>query len=438
MRGTGRGIRAWLQGDAASVIIGRLVSLFASRLLATLVALWVITIAGWSVIADSPPDSTWVALKPLPHQGRAPIFALAVDPSDNQLLLAGNSAGSLLRSANGGTGWTTVHTGTSALTTIGFNPYIAHVALAGTRGGGALASKDGGVSWSVAAGLEGRSVRVFAFALNLVAAGTDRGVYLSQDGFTWTPSGLSNQSINALAVEAIHAPVRLVAGSDAQAATAGLVLYESIDAGTTWTLLNPPISGTITVRIACGPLPPTGNVRPLLVGTNTGLFESPDNGGSFTPLSGPGLLPSTDFTQLAFITDHWDRFYAASDGGGSGSGGLWRTTDAGQDFTSLQPPQASVSALAVSNDENPTLYVATFRPSDHVASLWIYHDTGGPPQGPPSPQSSVSSGRRGSGSQPSKLSEILSSPQLPYLALGLGALAVVFTAVVAHLRGRQR
>jgi len=438
VRGTGRGIRAWLQGDAASVIIGRLVSLFASRLLATLVALWVITIAGWSVIADSPPDSTWVALKPLPHQGRAPIFALAVDPSDNQLLLAGNSAGSLLRSANGGTGWTTVHTGTSALTTIGFNPYIAHVALAGTRGGGALASKDGGVSWSAAAGLEGRSVRVFAFALNLVAAGTDRGVYLSQDGFTWTPSGLSNQSINALAVEAIHAPVRLVAGSDAQAATAGLVLYESIDAGTTWTLLNPPISGTITVRIACGPLPPTGNVRPLLVGTNTGLFESPDNGGSFTPLSGPGLLPSTDFTQLAFITDHWDRFYAASDGGGSGSGGLWRTTDAGQDFTSLQPPQASVSALAVSNDENPTLYVATFRPSDHVASLWIYHDTGGPPQGPPSPQSSVSSGRRGSGSQPSKLSEILSSPQLPYLALGLGALAVVFTAVVAHLRGRQR
>jgi len=420
------------------VIIGRLVSLFASRLLATLVAFWVIAIAALSVVADSPPDSTWVSLKPLPHQGRTPIFALAVDPSDNQLLLAGNSAGSLLRSTNSGTSWSTVHTGTAALTTISFNPYTAHVVLAGTRGGGALASKDGGASWSAATGLEGRSVRVFAFALTLVAAGTDRGIYLSQDGFTWTPSGLSNQSINALAVEAIHEPVRLVAGSDAQAATAGLVLYQSIDAGTTWTQLSPPISGTITVRMACGPLPPTGNVRPLLVGTNTGLFKSPDNGASFTPLSGPGLLPSTDFTQIAFITDHSDHFYAASDGGGSGSGGLWRTNDAGQTFTSLQPPQASVSALAVSNDESPTLYVATFRPSDHVASLWIYHDTGGPPQGPPAPQSPVSSGSRASGSQGSMLSEILSSPQLPYVALGLGALAVVLTAVVAHLRGRQR
>src|SRR4029077_14037885 len=97
--------------------------------------------------------------------------------------------------------------------------YTANVALAGTRGGGALASRDGGATWSAATGLEGRSVRVFAFALTLVAAGTDRGVYLSQDGLTWTPSGLSNQSINSLAVEAIHEPVRLVRGSDSAGGT---------------------------------------------------------------------------------------------------------------------------------------------------------------------------------------------------------------------------
>ena len=420
------------------MIIGRLVSLFASRLLATLVALWVIAIAVLNVAADALPDSTWVALKPLPHQGRTPIFALAVDPADSQLLLAGNSAGSLLRSTNGGTSWSTVHTGSVALTTINFDPYLAHVVLAGTRGGGALASKDGGASWSNAAGLEGRIVRTFAFALDLVASGTDHGVYLSQDGSSWTPSGLTNQSINALAVEAIHSPVRFVAGSDAQAATAGLILYQSLDAGTTWTQLSPPISGTITVRLAAGPLPPTGGVRPLLVGTNTGLFESTDNGASFSALSGPGLLPSTDFTQLAYITDHFDHFYAASDGGGSGSGGLWRTANGGQTFMSLQPPEVSVSALAVSNDEQSTLYVATFRPADHLASLWVYHDTGGPPQGPPAPQSQVASGTRRSGSEGSFVSDLLASPQLPYVALGLGALAVVLTAVVTHLRGRQR
>src|SRR3989442_14791800 len=93
--------------------------------------------------------------------------------------------------------------------------------LAEPRGGGALASRDGGATWAAAAGLEGRNVRAFAFALTLVAAGTDHGVYVSTDGLSWTPSGLSDRSINALAVEAIHAPVGLIAGSDPQGAGGG-------------------------------------------------------------------------------------------------------------------------------------------------------------------------------------------------------------------------
>jgi hypothetical protein len=193
------------------------------------------------------------------------------------------------------------------------------------------------------------------------------------------------------------------------------------------------------VRLAAGPLPPTGNVRPLVVGTNTGLFLSTDNGVTFNPLSGGALLPTTDYTQIDFITDHFDHFYAASDGGGSRSGGLWRTSDGGQSFVSLQPPQASVTALAVSNDEQPTLYVATFQPSTHQPALWASHYTGGTPQGPPSIATPVASGARsGHPGATSVVSRILAAPELPYVGLGLGALAVVLTAVVSHLRGRYR
>jgi len=421
------------------VIIGRLVSLLGRRLAATFVALWVILIAALGALADAPPDSTWVALKPLPHQGRAAVFALAVDPSNNQSLLAGTSDGSLLRSTNGASSWTQVHAGKANVTVISFSPFTSALVLAGTRGGGALASRDGGATWSAARGLEGRNVRVFAFALTEIAAGTDRGIYISGDGANWTQSGLSDRSINAVAVEAIHAPVRLIAGSDLQGSGGALPLYQSIDAGVTWTQLNPPISGTIAVKLVTGPLPPTGNVRPLIAGTNTGLFASTDNGASFIPLSGGGLLPTTDYTQVAFITDHHDRFYAASDGGGSGSGGLWRTTDGGQSFTSLEVPEPSITSLAVSNDEKPTLYVASFHPSTHTPSLWIYHDTGGPPQGTTATQSAVSSGARvAHPADTSLLSQILGAPSLPYLGLGLGALAVILTAVVAHLRARPR
>ena len=402
-------------------------------------ALWVVAIAALNAVADAPTDSTWVPLGSLPHQGRAALFALAVDSSNNQVLVAGNSEGSLLRSPNAGTTWTTVHTGKASFTAINFSPFTPGLVLAGTRGSGALSSRDGGVTWNATAGLEGRTVRVFAFALTLVAAGTDRGVFVSNDGLTWAQSGLSDHSIDALAVEAIHAPVRLVAGSDAQTAGGILPLYQSVDGGASWTQFNPPLSGTIAVKLAAGPLPPTGNIRPLIVATNTGLFASSDNGASFNALSGGGLLPTTDYTQVNFITDHYNRFYAGSDGGGSMSGGLWRTDDGGQTFTSLEPPERSITALAVSNDEQPTLYVAAFRPSTHVASLWVYHDTFGTPRGPAVSASPASSGSRTSHpGKDSSLSAFLASPELPFIALGLGALVIILAAIVSHLRGRAR
>jgi hypothetical protein len=420
------------------VIIGRLVSLFGQRLLATFVALWVLAIAASPGVAAALPDSTWVALTSLPGQQRSALFALAVAPDNSQLVIAGDSQGSLFRTTNGGVTWSSVRPGKASITTIAFSSSTTGVVFAGTRGSGALISRDGGATWSAVHGLDGRTVRAFAFALTLVVAGTDHGVYVSPDGLTWTQSGLANRNINTVAVEAIHAPVRLVAGGDSLLSGSGLPLYESLDGGATWKPSNPAISGTITVKLAAGPLPPTGNVRPLLVGTNTGLFASRDNGVTFTALSGGGLLPTTDYTQAMFIGEHFDRFYVASDGGGSGSGGLWRTNNSGQAFTSLRPPEPSVTALAVSHDEQPFLYVATFRPSSHIVSLWAYHDTGGTPQGPPVTTSPVASGARAALGDRSLVDQLLASPQLPYVGLGLGALAVIFTAIAAHLRGRYR
>jgi len=421
-----------------SVIIGRLVSLFGQRLLATAVALWVVAIVGSPAVAAALPDSTWVALPSLPNQARSALFALAVDPFGNQLVIAGDAQGSLYRSTNGGAAWSSVHAGKASITTLAFSPSTQGMVLAGTRGSGALISRDNGATWSAARGLDGRTVRAFVFALTLVAAGTDHGVYMSPDGLAWTQSGLANRNISAIAVEAIHAPVRLVAGGDAPVSGSALPLYESLDSGATWKQINPGISGTIAVRLVAGPLPPTGNVRPLLLGTNTGLFVSQDNGASFTPLSGGGLLPTTDYTQAAFLTEHHDRFYVASDGGGSGAGGIWRTNNGGQSFASLQPPDASITALAVSNDEKPILYVASFRPSSHLISLWAYHDTGGTPQGPPVTAPAASGARATPLGAGSLVDQLLASPQLPYIGLGLGALAVLFTAIAAHLRGRYR
>jgi photosystem II stability/assembly factor-like uncharacterized protein len=407
---------------------------------ATVLALWAALFAANEALAQAPPPSTWVALKPLPHQGHAAIFALAVDPANNQILIAGNSEGSLLRSTDGASTWASVHTGKSVPTAIVFSPNKPGLVLAGTRGGGAVVSTDAGATWSAAGGLDGRVVRAFAFSLTFVAAGTDKGVFVSQDGSSWSQSGLAAWSIDAVTVTAVHVPVHMIASADGPLSAGSLPMFQSADGGATWSPLSLAISGTFVVKLAAGPLPPVGDVRPIVVGTNAGLFSSTDNGVSFTPLSGGNQLPSTDYTQIAFITDHFDRFYAASDGGGSGAGGLWRTNDGGASFLSLMPPMRSITALAVSNDESPTLYVAAFRPSDHVAALWVYHDTGGTPQGPLGSSTPVASGSRGaSGSSTPATSvlDLLRSSQAPYVGLGLGALLVVLLAAVAHVRGRR-
>jgi photosystem II stability/assembly factor-like uncharacterized protein len=368
------------------------------------------------------------------------VFALAVDPSNDQVLIAGNSQGTLLRSADGGSTWNSVHAGRPGLTTVAFSPYTSGLVLAGTRGAGALASGDGGSTWNAVSGLDGRTVHAFGFSLTVIAAGTDRGVYLSQDGFTWTQSGLSAHNIGALAVAAIHSPVKLIAGGDASASGASVPMFVSADAGATWSFQAPAISGTVIVKLAAGPLPPKGGIRPLVAGTNAGLFQSADNGATFTPLSGGNLLPSVDYTQVVFVTTHYNRFYVASDGGGSGLGGLWRTTDGGSTFFTLAPPASSITALAVSNEESPILYVATFRASDHVAALWAYHDTGRSPQGPVVTPTPVASGGRASpsGGPGSGLLAALRSSQAPYVGLGLAALIVIGLAVIANFRGARR
>ena len=441
-----------LAGRPPWVIIGRLVSLSRIRLVATLVALLSCAWTGFAVLvmqvraeganelSRTLPPSTWIALPPLPNQGQSAIFALSVNPFSNQVVIAGRSDGALMRSTDGGITWKVVHSGGSPVLTIVFSPAKGGIVLAGLRGTGALVSKDGGLSWAAVSGLDGRSVRVFGFALTLVVAGTDHGVYASADGLTWRVSGLESTSIGALTVAAIHDPVRLVAGSDAVASTGGVPLYLSIDGGTTWRQIKAAISGKVVASLTSGPLPPARTIRPLVVGTNAGLFISIDNGASFTPSSGGALLPSTDYTQIAFVTTHFDRFYAASDGGGSRSGGLWRTRDAAHHFTTLAPPAPSVTALAVSNDEIPILYVATFRSADQVAILWAYRDTGGTPHGLPATPTPVTSGTRANPTPltgTSWISQLLSSGRTPYIAIGVVALIVILMAVVSHFRGRR-
>ena len=230
-----------------------------------------LVIASGTAMAAGLPPSTWVALATLPGADHDPVFALAVNPANDQDVIAGNGAGGLYRSVDGGLSWKSIHSGAAGILTVAYSPFNPGLILAGTQGGGAFVSTDGGAHWTVAGGLEGRKVRAFAFAKSMIAAGTDRGVYVTDSGAAWTQSGLATTSIDAVSVAAVNPPVKLVAGGDGGQ---GVVpLYQSLDSGATWAPMNPAISGTIVVKLASGPLPRVGDVRPLVVGTNAGLVH---------------------------------------------------------------------------------------------------------------------------------------------------------------------
>jgi hypothetical protein len=408
------------------------------RLVATVAALCALFLVPVVARAVALPPSTWVALAPLPASNPGTIFGLAVNPANSAQIIAGASNGNISRSNDSGSTWTTVHAGRAAILTVAYDPLSPDVVIAGTQGDGLLMSKDSGAHWSAATGIDGRSVRAVGFAQSAIFAGTDHGVYTSADGAAWTSTSLANVGINAVAVAAVNEPAHIVVGGDA--ASGSITMYESTDAGVTWSALSPAITGTIITRLAAGPLPPGGTVRPLIVGTNTGLFISSDGGATFTALSGAQLLPSIDYTQAVFTQAHFDRFYVASDGGAGGQGGLWATADSGEHFSSLQAPGASVTALAVSADEQPVLYVATFRGVDHQSMLWGYRDTGGTPEGPylfVTP-SATSARTNDTGGTVLDAVRSLASSQVPYIAIGVIGIGVILLAALSHFRSRRR
>jgi photosystem II stability/assembly factor-like uncharacterized protein len=389
------------------------------------------------------PDNTWVRLGVLPEPLTAPVFAVAVSPIDPATVLVGTGAGEIYRSTDGGGTWTAAARGIGrGVLTIQFNPFKPGTVYAGSRDAGLWRSSDGGLSWSKDSGLPSGTVRTAGFAKSITLVGTDAGLYASRDGTTWSPYlSFSQLSLSAIAVAAVNDPAKLLAGGDTSRGSEVLPLYVSLDGGGTWKVVKSLGSGTMVAAAAAGAAPPGAESRPMVVGTNSGAFLSADGGGTWAPLGG---VPAVDFSSVSFVANHPDRFYLASDGGGSNQGGLWVTGDSGQTFRSLAAPVPSVTALALTTADSPTVYAATFRAADHAVTLWAYHDVGGAPVAPAGGLPPVSIAPVTSAAAPATtpgkgLSGVVGSSELPYLLLGGLALLVLLTAAGLQVRrGRDK
>ena len=409
----------------------------------SLLGAWALSLSAISAQAVAParPDSGWVQLAIPAEAAASPVFALAVSPLDPGTILLGTGGGTIYRSTDGGGTWTATGHGLGrAVLTIQYSPFKPDLVYAGTRGAGLWISNDAGTTWARQANIPNTTVRSLGFAKSLTLVGVDGGLYSSHDGTTWAPYlSFAPLSLSALAVAAVNDPPKLLAGADASKGTEALPLFVSQDGGTSWTNVKSLGSSTMVGAAAAGT--PNGASRPLVVGTNAGTFLSSDGGASWAQASG---LPAIDYTAAAYVAGHNDRFYVASDGGGTQSGGLWASSDSGQTFRSLNSPIGAVTAMALSQEEIPTVYTATFRPIDHLVLLWSFRDTGATPVPPaggvpalPGPVKAAAAAPHASVG-PLSVAGLLGSQEAPYLGLGALSLLVLLTALVLQVRrGRE-
>jgi hypothetical protein len=317
------------------------------------------------------------------------IWSVAFNPGDPTVALAGTDNG-IYRSADQGANWDlTTITGTRVWQ-VGFDPRPGNVAYAALAGRGVQRSDDGGKTWTDASqGLGNPNVRVMAFGVDGIAAGTADGLSVSTDGKQWRGAGLAGYSVDALAVAANMPEFTLIAGVD-HGDTAKGYLFRTTNGGVTPEVLKDGLPDTAVVSsIAAGPMPQSATKRPLVMTSDTGTYHSIDGGTTWALSGGIPTQPTTiRLTCSAFSGLDPNLVYIASDAGGSTGGSLMRSVDGGATFAAFEaglPKARNAESIAVASYAQPVV-LAAMDPPGAPASIFRAVDTAAPAPAPINPE----------------------------------------------------
>ncbi len=264
--------------------------------------------------------------------GGAHIAALAVDPKNNQVILAGvqffssNSLSGVYRSSDGGMSWALVAAASGAPgTSVAFDPVTAGVAYAalgfasGTAANGVYRSTDHGATWT-----------------KLVGTGAN----------LFPTSGVGRIDVDL----ARTTPATLYAAVANSSEASFLGMFKTTDSGANWTkLTNAPDACTASFGSQCFydlivRVDPN-DANTVFYGGSTGdndnsrvLFRTSDGGATWTSVANglSGTKLHVDLHALAFaVPPAADRLYVGSDGGAYRSDNPTVATSTSIDYTDL-------------------------------------------------------------------------------------------------------
>ena len=319
-------------------------------------------------------------------------FSLAQDPTTPATVWAATMGAGLQKTDDGKT-WRSVSPGTlpPRLWRIAIDPSKGPQGPApmylGSAGQGFFKSLDGGKTWQGSAqGLPNpasRNVRAIAMGVNELLIGTSDGAYRSPDGGkTWQAAGLAGYDVSAIAFIRYVGPPTVLAAIDGVDNPGARVMLTK-DQGASWTPVKQGLTADIVVSaIAAGPVPAGANLRSAFLAGNAGVFKSDDGGQTWAQRSG---LPAQGYGSLALSSADPNILYVASDGGGSGGGGVWRSTDRGGTWTALPNglTEKAITAISLGRNNPAALVAVAWNPDTPLAPVYSLSDTQAPPQGQP-------------------------------------------------------
>jgi photosystem II stability/assembly factor-like uncharacterized protein len=181
-----------------------------------------------------------------------------------------------------------------------------------------------------------RRIQALATTSQVLYAGTDIGIYRSQDGGeTWlqTNQGLFNQNIHSLLINSKE-PNTIYAGTDHG-------VFKSEDSGETWSDWFDETTGLTHVKINDLVLQPD-NPDTLFAATDGGIFQSVDAGQSWEP-----VFSGQSIQLIRFSAPKPNTLYA------SGKGGIFRSNNNGRDWSPVWESALPTATTLVSLNTDP-------------------------------------------------------------------------------------
>lgn len=294
------------------------------------------------------------------------VLALAHQPGNDTVALAGTYFGGLYRSTNWGYTWKAVDVPfeSSSVFSLGFDARSTSRVYAGVFNGGVWRSLDAGLTWqSASTGLTDlvvQSVRADPLVSSRVMAATASGLFISNDGAsTWVPvAALAGRSARTIAFDPLHAGT-VVLG------TVGSGMFRSTDGGVSWAALNP---ATVPAVVTAVTFDRSGN---LYAATDTGVLGLEAGASTWTDLS--FNLPRTPVADI-FVHPTVPNLLFAATGSGVYAISGWKTTPTWFQWT------RDGARFAITDSQGFLFHVAgeigTTRVSNDFGNTWTRGDYG--------------------------------------------------------------